>query len=185
MEEVETATNDNDEQRVLELADLLNKCINKWFNKFYKNEPHTLTEFKPCCDKDEIRIILECVNIYLENNSTADKNEVIIAVISYYYEIQVLEYYVQYAFDVMDLDCMKIFNSISDKIVNGKKVKGNIKEIIDNIVTSESEWASKIRRLILNLDTRGGKKSRRKTRRYRKKRTMRKKRKYHSRRSKK
>ena len=132
------------------IAAQINDCATEWYKKFY-NKDFNSGEFKGCCDTNEIKLIQECIEIYLTNNPTATKQDVTRAIVSYYYELQVLEYYVATDADSDYPDkfnCLKgFYNAETQKIVN-------------QLVTSNDSWASEIRRKILNMNV-GGKKIRR------------------------
>ena len=138
------------DEDIHKIAEEINDCAKKWYTEFY-NEEFNLDEFKGCCDINEIKLIQECIEIYLTNNPTARKEDVTRAVVSYYYELQVLEYYVATDADGKyddKFNCLKgFYNEETHKIVN-------------QLVTSNDNWASEIRRKILNTNV-GGKKIRR------------------------
>jgi hypothetical protein len=136
------------------IASQINECATKWYTEFYKEE-FNLGEFKGCCDTNEIKLIQECIEIYLKNNPTARKEDVTRAIVSYYYEIQVLEDYVATDADSKyddKFNCLKSFYNEETR------------KIVDQLVTNNDSWASEIRRKILNMNV-GGKKKRRKTQR--------------------
>ena len=147
-----------DSQFITDTVKQLNRCIRDWYYDEYpgKKNINTRLEFKACCNEDEIRIILQCANIYLENNPTANKKDVLVAIISYYYEIQVLEYYLG-DWEGVNFDCIKELNESSETIY----------QIRDKIITSDDPWASQIRRIILNINVGGRRNKKQKTRKYR------------------
>ena len=107
-EEKPTAVSAED---INKIAEEINDCSIRWYTEFY-NEEFNLDEFKGCCDINEIKLIQECIDIYLTNNPTARKEDVTRAVVSYYYELQVLEYYVATDADSKYPDkfnCLKTF----------------------------------------------------------------------------
>ena len=130
------------------IAAQINDCATEWYKKFY-NKDFNSGEFKGCCDTNEIKLIQECIEIYLTNNPTANKQDVTRAIVSYYYELQVLEYYVA---EDADSDYPDKFNCL--------KGFSETQKIVDQLVTSNDSWASEIRRKILNMNV-GGKKIKR------------------------
>ena len=156
--------NIDDAKFITDTVKQLNMCIKDWYKDTFpgKKNRDTRSEFTSCCNEDEIRIILQCANIYLENNSTANKEEVLLAMISYYYTAQVLEHYLGYE-QAMDFDCMKKFNNSSKSIY----------QIRDEITTSNASWASQIRSMMLGLNLGSGlnvggrRNKKQKTRKYR------------------
>ena len=105
---------------------------------------------------DEIRIIQECIDIYLKHNPQANKQNVLRAIVGYYYEVQILEYYVSFYSDSKDSDkftCIKeIYNTETEQMVK-------------QIIISDDSWASEIRRKILNINVGGKKNAHKKQRR--------------------
>jgi hypothetical protein len=132
------------------IAAQINDCATEWYKKFY-NKDFNSGEFKGCCDTNEIKLIQDCIEIYLTNNPTANKQDVTRAIVSYYYELQVLESYVA---DDADSDYTDKFNCLKG-FYNAETQK-----IVYQLVTSNDIWASEIRRKILNMNI-GGKKIRR------------------------
>jgi hypothetical protein len=133
----------------------INACSIKWFEANFDTELE-IGEFKGCCDMDEIRIIQECVDIFLKNNPLANKDDVLRAIVGYYYEVQVLEYYVSQYSDIKDrytFDCIK------------KNYNAESEQMVKHIVLSDDSWASEIRRKILNLNVGGKKRAYKKQRR--------------------
>ena len=146
-EEKPTAVSDED---IHKIAEEINDCSIRWYTEFF-NEELNLGNFKGCCDTNEIKLIQECIEIYLTNNPTARKEDVTRAVVSYYYELQVLEYYVGLDNNSKYPDkfnCIKKFYNVETH------------KIVNQLVTSNDSWASEIRRKILNMNV-GGKKIRR------------------------
>ena len=146
-EEKPTAVSDED---IHKIAEEINDCSIRWYTEFF-NEELNLGNFKGCCDTNEIKLIQECIEIYLTNNPTARKEDVTRAVVSYYYELQVLEYYVGLDNNSKYPDkfnCLKRFYNVETQ------------QIVNQLVTSNDHWASEIRKKILNMNV-GGKKIRR------------------------
>ena len=146
-EEKPTAVSAED---INKIAEEINDCATKWYKTFYEKDLN-LGEFKGCCDTNEIKLIQECIEIYLTNNPTARKEDVTRAVVSYYYELQVLEYYVATDADSKyddKFNCLKGFYNVETQT------------IVDQLVTSKDSWASEIRKKILNMNV-GGKKIKR------------------------
>jgi hypothetical protein len=85
----------------------------------------------------------------VKHNPQANKQNVLRAIVGYYYEVQILEYYVSFYSDSKDSDkftCIKeIYNTETEQMVK-------------QIIISDDSWASEIRRKILNINV-GGKKN--------------------------
>lgn len=152
MESVATTVSADD---INTLVANINACCIKWFEENFDTELE-IGEFKGCCDMDEIRIIQECVDIYVKNNPLANKDDVLRAIVGYYYEVQVLEYYVSQYSDIKDeytFDCIK------------KNYNAESEQMVKQIVISDDGWASEIRRKILNVNVGGKKRAYKKQRR--------------------
>ena len=149
------ATTDISVEDINNLVAEINDCATKWFKRYFRPELE-LGEFKGCCDMDEIRIIQECIDIYLKHNPQANKQNVLRAIVGYYYEVQILEYYVSFYSDSKDSDkftCIKeIYNTETEQMVK-------------QIILSDDSWASEIRRKILNINVGGKKNAHKKKRR--------------------
>lgn len=107
----------NDKQIKLSITEetkKLNKCITEWYRK---NFPDDLVDFKGCCDKDEINLLITCYNIFSENeNLQVLDYHVIKALIMYYYIVVVFEDYVH---RFIDKKYLKIVNE--EKSVDARK----------------------------------------------------------------
>jgi hypothetical protein len=142
------ATTDISVEDINNLVAEINDCATRWFQRYFTPELN-LGEFKGCCDEDEIRIIQECIAIYLQHNPQANKQNVLRAIVGYYYEVQILEYYVSFYSD----------SKASDKFACIKKIYNTeTEQMVKQIIISDDSWASEIRRKILNINV-GGKKS--------------------------
>jgi hypothetical protein len=138
---------------ITEETEKINKCIIELYNK---NFPDDLLEFKACCDEDEIKRLIKCYNIFSKNkNLQVLDNDFIKALIMYYYNITVLEYYIHTYIDESCLD---------NTLTTDKS-----KEYYNLLYLGSEKWISQIRRLVLNMNTepfegyKGGKTTRRKT----------------------
>lgn len=115
---------DNDEQiksSITEVTKKLNECITKWYPKIFPEDD--LADFKGCCNEDEINLLVTCYNIFSKNkNLQSPDYDFINALLMYYYNVVVLEYYVH--------PSIHIYPSINKylKIVNEKfnKLQGRI-----------------------------------------------------------
>lgn len=71
----------------------LNKCITNWYERYGNDIYKTYMEadFKACCNKKEIKILKYCFKQYIDNNPDENPENVLKALIEYYYSVQVLE----------------------------------------------------------------------------------------------
>jgi len=125
--------------KINRLSFMANQCFEGDFRINYEEELKE-GEYKGCCDEDEKRIITKCYNIFIENDPSYDKDDVLIAIFVYYYETQVLEYYINRDIDQNTNDCFKFYMS------------PDIIKIRDKITTGDEVWLSSIRKLILNMN---------------------------------
>lgn len=78
---------------IIEETEKLNECINEWYVKHFPN--YLENDFKACCDEGEVKLLIECCNIFtLNNNLQSDDTDVVKALLVYYYNLGVLEHYV-------------------------------------------------------------------------------------------
>lgn len=119
------------------MSKFVNKCFEDHYDYYYKQDK---VEFKGCCDENEKKLLIKCYNIYTENEPTLDKDEVLIAVIIYYYNTIVLEYYINENLDILRSQCFRHFSS------------PEIMTIRDRIATGDEEWLSSIRKIMLNIN---------------------------------
>ena len=91
----------------------LNQCITEWYNKFFSPED-LKHDFQGCCNSIEKQTLIECYKIMHEavHSNTHELNgirneNIMPALIEYYYKTQVLEYYVM---QFEDLKYQKIIN---------------------------------------------------------------------------
>jgi hypothetical protein len=110
---------------IMEETNKLNKCIQEWYEKFL--EPNDLSDFKGCCDKDEINLLIRCYNIFSENNNlqSLDK-DVVKALVAYYYIIQVLENNIT---GFIDEKYLRIVKEEPSKVPNNKIFTDNAMNI--------------------------------------------------------
>jgi hypothetical protein len=133
---------------IKEETEKINKCILEVYNK---NFPKDLLEFEACCNVNEIKLLIKCYKIFSENkNLQVLDYDFIKALIMYYYNITVLEYYIH---TYIDESCLK-------KTLTTDKSK----EYYNLLYVGSEDWISQIRRLVLNMNTepfegyKGGKK---------------------------
>lgn len=135
---------------ITEETEKINKCIEELYKHYYP-DPNDLLEFKACCDENEIKLLIKCYKIFSENkNLQVLDNDFIKALIMYYYNITVLEYYIH---TDIDESCLK------NTLTTDKS-----KEYYNLLYLGSEDWISQIRRLVLNMNTepfeghKGGKK---------------------------
>lgn len=134
------------DDKIKELAEGLNKCIEDWYKKVMGLEYQI--EFTKCCDEEEIEIIKECYNIYTTSNPSVNKLVALKAIIAYYYSIQTLEHNVD---PMLSEDARKDFFCLSHFLFTLPNIFPSANKVVFDITTSNSKWASKIRRKILNF----------------------------------
>jgi len=151
----------------------INECYQKWINKikYIKSIKHVnydvAADFKPCCSFQEKEALKEAIQIVLRNTPDVYEKDgktinyeavvrVYKAVLLYYYQTQVLEYYVNQG--------PRFANTCYDDIINGDK---KLIQLLDTLVTGDAPWNSGVRRIILGFshlpEWTGGKKRRTKT----------------------
>lgn len=118
---------------IREETDKLNDCIKKWYKEIL---PKSLNEFNGCCNEAEKNLLMECYNIFSENNNLQSLDEDFVkALIAYYYIIVVFDYDVHSYIDQKYVKMVKIIKlseveNIKKKRVNGKeKIRVNGKWI--------------------------------------------------------
>ena len=124
----------------------LNKCIEDW----YKNEMDVdfQVEFTKCCNEEEYRIIEECYNIFIKYNSSVNKTVALKAIIAYYYSVITLEHNVD---PILSEYARRKFFCLSHFLFTLPNIFPTANKVVFDITTSNSTWASKIRRKILNF----------------------------------
>ena len=127
--------------KIKTLVEEINVCSIKWFQRFFKDE-YDKGEFQGCCNDAEIKVIQECIDIFYKHNPDINTDNLLRAIVGYYYEIQVLPYYVASFNNYRDYNCLK-------KIYTNDKVQN----IMKYIMISNDSWTSTIRTKILNLNT--------------------------------
>lgn len=127
---------------------IVNK-LNEEYDIFYKWwYPDDINDFTKCCTDEEKEILLKCFKIYRKYDSHTDYFTILLALIIFYYSIQVLEYYAPNN-DVFDVFLNKIMTNY--KFISSKDII-KIKKIVNKLTISNDNYAKKIRRTLLNLD---------------------------------
>jgi len=145
--------------KIKTLVEEINVCSIKWFKRFFKDE-YDQGEFQGCCNDEEMKVIQECIDIFYKHSPDTNKDNILRAIVGYYYEIQVLPYYVASFNNYRDYNCLK-------KIYINDKVQ----DIMKYIMISNDKLTSTIRRKILNLNPepfKGGKHKRKQKKRIQK-----------------
>ncbi len=129
------------------MVNILNDCITKYYKILFPDELD-MGEFEKCCNEEELDILEKCYNRYKENDNITNDGQtnifsILKAIIIYYYYIQVLEYYA-----IKKNVCIKAF---LDKSIWGEDPIVS-RNILNEITTSDDEYAKQIRRKILNFN---------------------------------
>lgn len=131
--------------------------LNKCFMRYYRREwPDELAhnEFTPCCTEDQMSVLIRAYEICKQHNPMNSDVDIIKAILIYYYSTIVLEYYV-----LEDADKGGCFHKITNS---------SVKNLISQITSSNEEWASVLRRLLMGLDlSSGGRRRRRRNKKSR------------------
>jgi hypothetical protein len=145
-----------------DLIHSLNACISVDYKTNFKAEMNQ-GEFKPCCNEQEKQKIQYCYDQFMENNASANQTIVLKAIILMYYVGTVLEYYVVY-----DNECLEIFKG---------KQKDEINNIVANIVLGNDPYHSYLRKHLLGMLTKdeisGGRRKKHSRKKRRKSRSIR------------
>jgi len=108
---------------------------------FEEWEDDAVIDFHCACTRDEKTMLQNVISIVIEANPKINKKNIYMAIIYYYYVCIVIEYYATEIFD---------FKKIT------KKIKGlnllTIKNLVNKITLSDEPWASRVRRIINNLN---------------------------------
>ena len=135
------------DEKIKKMAEELNKCIKEWYEKVMSIDDYQI-EFTKCCDEEEKEIIKECYHIYTTSNPSVNKLVALKAIIAYYYSIQILEDTVD---PMLSEDARKDFFCLSHFLFTLHNIFPSANKVVFDITTSNSKWASKIRRKILNF----------------------------------
>ena len=108
---------ENLKQMINENVTIFNTCIKNWYIKNFSDKLEK-GEFIGCCNDEELELLIECYNIISSKKklTTTIDEKLVEAIIAYYYEVQVLEYYVQGS---KDEKYINIVNEGKKKINNG------------------------------------------------------------------
>lgn len=111
------SNNENIKLSITEVTEKLNECITEWYTK---NFPEVdLGDFTGCCNEDEINLLVECYNIFSENkNLQSPDYDFINALLIYYYNLVVLEYYVNYSISLSIDKYLKIVDEKKNNLLN-------------------------------------------------------------------
>jgi len=141
------------EQGFKEILANINRCYENWITSYNKTHEYDVKiDFTPCCNDKEIELLKKAINIILRNTPDIyEKNgktinyiamrRVYTAVILYYYQVVVLEYYYNLSPSFVN-DCY------TDIIGNDNKIR----ELIDTISTEDAPYISRVRRILLGFD---------------------------------
>ena len=135
-------------EKIKSLVEDLNKCIEDWYKKVMEIDYRV--EFTKCCNEDEFIIIAECYDIFTKYNPSVNKVVALKAIIAYYYSVQTLEYNVD---PILSKDARRDFFCLSHFLFTLPNIFPTANKVVFDITTSNSTWASKIRRKILNFPT--------------------------------
>jgi hypothetical protein len=154
----------------------INECYQKWINKikYIKNVNHVNydveADFTPCCSFREKEALKKAIQIVLRNTPDVYEKDgktinyetvvrVYKAVLLYYYQTQVLEYYINQG--------PRFANTCYEEIIDGDK---KLIELLDTLIKGDAPWNSGVRRLILGFsdvpEWTGGKKTKTKTKKH-------------------
>jgi hypothetical protein len=94
-------------EAIVDETSKLNKCIQNFLN-----DDNDIKDFTPCCNKYEINLLVYCYNIFFPNTSSVDM-DFIKALIAYYYNLIVFEYYFS---DFIEDKYLKIVTEITENV---------------------------------------------------------------------
>lgn len=155
-------TYDFDQNLFDNIVSLINRCFHLMYRvEFGYHDKNTLNEFKPCCTKEETELLHDVINKVVKHKPEIYLENIYVAVIFYYYNSIVVEYYAH------DLCSLKKLSRELSRISFNVDIKA-INELVKEITTSDEEWASYARRKLNNLNFGGRNKRKNKSSKKRK-----------------
>jgi hypothetical protein len=136
------------------ILDSINECTERWANKY---DPTGRSGFKAeytlCCNEEQENIIKEAIQTIMENADdypvsgpgmqTFKKCAVYFAAISYYYNLNVFEYYVD---ETYGYRCFETFIERWPK-----HTRDYLRYIRNELVAGNAPWAKRVRRLFFGM----------------------------------
>jgi hypothetical protein len=144
-------------------VEIINACNGKLIteyvsdkSKLTENDKQTLSEFMPCCTKEEMVLLRDVINKVIEHKPYIHIANIYIAVIYTYYHSIVVEYYMQRECHLTELSENYRLDSVSThkNDINDDVTDVNlpvVRQLIFEMVASNEPWASVVRRKLNNL----------------------------------
>jgi hypothetical protein len=124
-------------EKMNEIIQKLNECVKTWYINYL---PEYKSHFTPCCTKDEIKNILDCyfiaINIFDNKKDDNINEDIIKALIVYYYMLMVFENYI---YHYIDEKYLKIVDEQYSEDKNKKIFIDNIDNIYEYYICKDND----------------------------------------------